>query len=69
MLCNFPAKELLAYRRELSAAANNLIPDGQTLRDVMHCVMAIDRLRMAHEDIVGCHCWQEAIAKSALVAV
>lgn len=62
MLCSFPAKELLAYRRELSTTADKLNSNGQTLRDVMRCVMAIDTLRLAHEDILGCQCWAQAVA-------
>lgn len=61
-LCDFPSEQLLAYRRRLSTQADRE-DQMDKVRDMMHAVMKIDQLRMLHEDIDGCNCWCEAVAK------
>ncbi len=53
--CNFPSKELRAYRQELAMLAD-ATPDDR-LVPLMNLVMAIDSLRLDHEALDGCRCW------------
>lgn len=64
MLCDFPAAQLLIYRRNLAHRADTMV-DGPELRDAMASCLAIDHLRILHEGITGCQCWYEAIAEAA----
>lgn len=67
MSCDFPAAQLLEYRRTLVKLADTLPSDSQELRDCMASALAIDHLRILHEGITQCQCWYQAVAERAAV--
>ena len=61
--CEFPAAQLLKLRREASADADQ--SDDETfVRTACAFVLAVDRLRLAHEDLTFCKCWYEVVGMS-----
>jgi hypothetical protein len=62
MPCNFPSAALLAYKRQLAIECDREL-DESNRRHRMTTVMAIETLRMMHEDIDGCQCWYEAVGE------
>lgn len=59
-MCDFPAKELLAYRRSLVA----LVQSSQSavkIHAIGTTITLIDKLRREHEEIDGCQCWYDAL--------
>ncbi len=69
MLCSFPAKELLAYRRRVARLADET-SDPTMVRNYAQNALLVEQLRLAHEDICCCNGWYDAVdaAKGELVA-
>jgi hypothetical protein len=63
-MCEFPAAELAAYSRRLAREADQ-IPEERVgdIRLRTQAVLAIQQLRLAHEDIDECLCWYRAIGQ------
>lgn len=60
MNCDFPATQLIELRREISERADKS-NDPYFVRSCCNFVLAVDLLRLAHEDVDGCQCWLEAV--------
>ena len=58
MNCEFPAAQLVKMRREIAKQAD-MSSDPEFVSNCCNFVMAVDRLRLAHEDVNGCQCWYE----------
>lgn len=58
MKCPFPAKELIALRRDLATHPNIATHDAVSL------IAQIDRMRWEHSTS-GCNCWSENLAPQA----
>lgn len=59
MKCDFPAEQLKKMRRELAERADKSSDQG-FVSNCCNFIMAVDRLRLAHEDVDGCQCWYAA---------
>ena len=58
--CDFPVAALKELRSQAAADADQ--SDDETfVRTACAFVLAVDRLRLAHEDLTGCKCWYEAL--------
>lgn len=63
--CPFPARQLLAVRREMARKADTS-KDPAVKRLCSEMVLHIEQLRLAHYDLTGCDCWYEAIRQEAI---
>ncbi len=59
-MCEFPAKELIRMRRQVSASADKS-NDPAFVHKCCEFVRGTDELRLAHEDLTGCGCWYAAL--------
>ena len=58
--CTFPSAQLKELRSQAAADADQ--SDDETfVRTACAFVLAVDRLRLAHEDLTSCRCWYEAL--------
>ncbi len=66
-MCDFPAKVLLKIRRDVAVSADRT-QDMETIRSQAAFVMAVDQLRIAHEELTNCRCWYEEIERQRSAA-
>ena len=60
-MCNFPARELLAYHQQVIADADNYGPEKLTYS--YGVVKAINDLVDFHEFLTGCPCWDDLMVE------
>ena len=58
-MCDFPAVVLKEARRKAAEDADKSA-DETFVRSACGFILAVDRLRLAHEELTGCKCWYEA---------
>ena len=63
-MCDFPSETLLKMRRDVAVSAD-MQTDPAAVRAAMEFVSAVDRLRLAHEDLTGCPCWYSQVNRAA----
>jgi hypothetical protein len=57
--CNFPASALRAYYSQILSGVKALeaCDPNADVRSQMTVLLSVERLRLDHEDVVGCRCW------------
>lgn len=63
MACDFPAGALLQERRAIAESAANS-DDDQYVQNCAEFVLRCDQLRLLHQELTGCNCWQQALAEA-----
>jgi hypothetical protein len=63
MTCEFPSKQLHAERWKAIHIASST-RDHEVVDRAMKVVLAIDNLRLAHEDLTDCQCWYSAVKEA-----